>query len=234
MKYNKIIFLYLLTIITKNIKCDEIITFFFKPFPTNNANIAAKRASKISIPGKLQKYTLKAMTKSHLTAGIFCIYSGYITTSDLNGQVIFPRKHIEPKITIIVTRSITPIIMLENTVHHWEIANRNITKMYEVERKHDAATRAYFWDTKEVKIPADNIISEDSIVIIANPKHVYIAEGIIPTIKDPQLLLPNIYIKNNIEKLSNSLYIFNIKNFLAPTNNIFKKDKMSYSQQIKE
>ena len=228
MKYNKIIFLYLLTIITLNIKCNDIITFFFKPFPaSNDASIAAKRAEKIKIPGKMQKYTLRAITKSHLTAGIFCTYGGYITTSDLNGQVIFPRKHSEPKVTIVVTRSITPIIMLENTVHHWEIANRDVTKMYEIERKYDAATRAYFWDTKEVKIPTDNIISEDSIVIIAYPKHIYIPSGITPTIKDPQLLLPNIYIKNNIEKLTNSLYIFNIKNFLAPTNNIFKNKIIS-------
>lgn len=235
MKYNKIIFLYLLTIINYNIKCDDIITFFLKPFPSSQEeSVALKRAAKIGLVEQTPKYELRSLTKNHFTAGIFCTYGGYITASDLNGQVIFPKKHKDPKITIVVTRNITPIIMLENTVHHWEIANRDEAKMYEIERKSDKVTHTYFWDAKQVEIPADNILSIDSIVIIAQPKHVYIPTGITLTTKDPQLLLPDIYVKRNIEKLTNSLHIFNIKNFLAPTENAFKKDKMNYSQHVKE
>jgi len=226
-------------LVSTTVHCDQIITFFFKPFPQETdqkkaAQIAEKRAKKIGKLGKLQKYTLRAATKQYPMAGIFSTYDGYLDISDLNGQILFPRKHKPAKVTIVITKHIVPILMLENTVHHWEISKRDKAKMYEIERKLDTAAKTYFWDTKEVDIPADNIISTDALVIIAKPKHVYIPAGITITTKNPQLVLPDIYIKRGIEKLSNTLYVFDLKNLLMPIDFVYKKGKKKYSHMIRE
>lgn len=242
MKNKKIIILYLLTIINTKIKCDDIITFFFKQFPTfikeermrTDGDNAIKRINKFGQPKKLADYTLRAASSNYLTTGIFCIYEGFITASDLNGQIIFPRRQNDPKVTIVVSKSITPIIMIENTVHHWKISNPKTAKMFELERKTDKFTKTSFWETKEVEIPNDRIIPEYSITIIANPKHIFIPTGIKPTAKDNQLVLPDIYVKPSIEKVQDALHIFSVKNFMAPNETVYKKDKMSYSQQLRD
>ncbi|MFC1842468.1 hypothetical protein ACFLYU_02305 [Candidatus Dependentiae bacterium] len=240
MKHKKIIVItaILTTSIHTRIGCDQIITFFLKPYPiVNQKAVALKRAKKIGKLGKMPKYSLRALNK-YFTSGIFSTYEGYLAISDLNGQVIFPRKLAmkdkDPKLHIIVTRHIAPILMLENTVHHWEVSNRAFAKIYSIERKKDAATRTYFWDVKEAEIPEDNILSRDTIVIIAKPKYVYIPTGITITTKNPQLILPDIFVKRGIEKLKSSLYVFGLKNFLAVTDSVYKKGKKRYSQQLKE
>jgi len=236
-KYNKIILTILL--ITNNLCGDQIITFFLKPFPKENntqaaEKIAEKRVKKLGKVKKLPKYTLRAATQSHFTSGVFCTYGGYLAISDLNGQIIFPRKHKAPKITLIITKHIVPIVMLENTVHHWEISAPNKTKIYTIERKLDVAAKTHFWDVKEAEVPKDKIIPTDAIVIVAKPKHIYLPTGITITTKNPQLLLPDVYVKRGIEKLTSTLYIFGLKNLLMLTDSVYKKGKVRYTQKIKE
>jgi len=211
----------------------QIITFFMVPYPIMpNEQVALKKVKNLTKLGKLSKYTLRAI-KNHRTAGILCSYDGYLAFSDLNGQVIFPRKHKEPAINILVTEHIVPVTMIRNTIHHWELDQPENAKMYRVERDYDEEIKAYFWNVMEAKIPKDNIIDLETIIIFANEKYVAIPEGITLTTKNPQLILPDIFIKKGITKVTSALYTFGIKNFFQPNQYIYKKEKQNYLQQLK-
>jgi len=236
MKYKKIFNKILLISIAINMQvyCDNIITFFLKPYPKiHTPKRALRKAKKIARPKKYAKYILRAISNRYYTSGIYSSYMGYLTASDLNGQIIFPRKHKKPNINIVITKHIFPVLMLENTAHHWEISDKSKAKMFNIERKHDVLAKTYFWDAKKVDLPKDNIISKDTIVIIAKPKHVYVPEGITITKKNPQLILPSIYVKKGVNKIKNSLYVFGIKNLFATLKSSYKKAKTHYSQQLK-
>lgn len=235
MKYKKTIILIATILIHNSLICDQIITFFFRPFPSKNKEqVAEKRAKKIGRVEKMPKYTLRSLTKNYFTSGIFCTYGGYLAISDLHGQVTFLRRHKDPKINILITEHIVPMMMLENTVHHWEVTKPDQATMYEIERKLDVAAKTYFWKVKQIDVPADKIISIDTIVIIANYEKIYIPQGITITTQNPQLLLPDIYVKRGIEKLTSTLYLFGIKNLFAMTDTVYKKSTKQYSHQIKE
>jgi len=236
MKYKKIVnqvFIVSLLISSK-IYCDNIITFFLKPYPQmSDPEKALKKAKKFARPEKYAKYTLRAATNRYFTSGIFSSYMGYLDLSDLNGQIMFPRKHDKPNLNIVITKHIFPVLMLENTVHHWELSDKSKAIMYNIQRKYDVLAKTYFWETKKINIPKDSIISKDTIVIIAKPKYVYIPEGITVTTKNPQLILPDIYVKQGINKVENSLYVFGIKNLFTTLDETYKKSKTKYSEQLK-
>jgi len=231
--FNKII-LFSLIIFNSKICCDNIITFFLRPYPQiHDAQKALKKIKKMTRPEKYAKYALEAATNRYFTSGIFGTYMGYLDLSDLNGQIMFPRRHNKPSLNIAITKHIYPVLMLENTVHHWKISDRSKATMYNIERKYDILAKTYFWETKKIEIPQDNIISKDTIVIIAKPKYVYIPEGITITKKSPQFILPDIYVKKGINKIQNTLYIFGIKNLFVTLDEAYKKSKTKYIEQIK-
>jgi len=215
--------------------CKNIITFFMKPYPTiYPKEVAIRKAKKLKKPGKLSKYMLKAMLNKHVVSGIFFTYGGYLAISDLNGQVTFPREHAAPEITLLITNNIIPIMMLHNTVAHWKIENNIPVKVYKVKRKEDKESESFIWDVKRIKPPENNIISNNTIVIMANPKYIIVPTGITVTSSGPQLTLPNIYVRNGINKVHSSLYTLGIKHFFTPTEKKYKKDKKRYSHKFRE
>ena len=213
--------------------CDQIITFFMKPFPTiPGLKDKNKTLQKIKRPGKLAQYILRAMLNEYEPSGIFCTYDGYLTASDLNGQVIFPRRHKDPAINLLITNKMVPIFMLGNTIHHWEIEQGTPAQMYVVKRNLDRSVSAYFWDVQEVELPKDRRITLDTIVIMAKPKYFYVPTGISMATSNPQLRLPNIYVKKGIFKEPASLYMLTIKNFFQPRAFKYKKEKIKYQQLL--
>jgi len=229
--YNKILLLLLAS--SAKINCYQTITLFMKPYPTaTDKKIAIAKAKKLKKVPKVSKYVFRAFAKPFLTSGIFCTYGGNSSITDLNGQVSFIRTHKKPSTTIIVTKNIVPILSLENTVHHWELSRKRHVKMYNAEKKLDPLAKTYFWDIKEKPIK-DNIVSKDAIVIFAHPKYVYIPTGITITTKNPQLVLPDIYIKPGINKVKSALLLFNVKNLVSPVKSLYQKGKMRYSRHLK-
>jgi len=230
--FKKLLLLILLS--TLKINCYQTITLFLESYPTiKDKKIAIKKIKKLSRPSKTSKYILRSFTMPYITSGIYCSYGGNSVITDLNGQATFIRIHKKPSLEIIVTKNIVPILSLENTVHHWELSRKSNVKMYNMERKLDASAKAYFWDVTEKPLPKDNIVPKDSIVIFANPKYVYVPIGITMTTKNPQLVLPKIYIKPGINKVKSTLLLFNTKNLIASTKSLYKKSKKYYAKHLK-
>jgi len=229
---NKVLLLILLSSV--KINCYQTTSLFMKPHPTIvGEKTAIKKVQKLKKLPKAAKYVFRAFTKPFLTSGIPFSSGGNYYITDLNGQVVFIRTHKKPFVTIIITKNIVPVLSLENTVHHWELSRRRNVKIYTAERKLDVPSKTYFWDVKEAPIPKDNIIPINAIVIFANPKYVYMPTGITITTKNPQLVLPDIYIKPGINKAKSALLLFNVKNLLATTKSMYKKGKMRYSRHLK-
>jgi len=215
--------------------CDQIITFFFKPYPSiKDQNKITKKINKLARPEKLALYAIEAKLDQYMTSGIFCAYNGYLSISDLNGQVIFPRRHKDNEVNILVTDIIFPVFMIGNTIDHWEIEKENPAKMYHIKRMRDRAIGLYFWEVKETEVPKNRIIDMETVVVMTKPKYVYMPEGVTTTQKNIQLHIPDVYIKQGINKVVSALYTFGIKNFFKSMDYLYKKSPKRYSQQMRD
>jgi len=217
------------------IVASPVITVFLRPYPeAKPTEYAHDVNNKLQKPGKIAQYSLyDPMT--HIPTSVFGTYSGYLALSDQLGQLTFPRKHQAPSLTLVVADKITPIMMLGNTIHHWEIEKDSQAAFYKFERKQDPETSLFYWDVQPTQAPADNILPMESIAIIAKPQHIVVPTGVTLTEDSPHLILPNIYVKRGIEKLSNALYLLNISQFFGPLDTLYKTDKVDrYRSQVKE
>lgn len=213
---------------------DNIITFFIKPYPIDAHNEYTQSiVKKFGQPGKLAKQALYGLGRDHFVTGIFSSYAGYMNSSDINGQTSFPRKHAAPKVYLLITTKMTPIIMLGNTIHHWELEKGTPAQMLSAERKQDKETKLFYWDVQEVALPKDNRIPLEAIVVIAEPRHLYVPTGITPTVESANLILPPLYTKRGLDTLTNAFYLLNLKHFFGPVIPAYVAKEKSYSQQIK-
>lgn len=210
---------------------DPIISFFFEPFPAT-LTYTQLMAHKLEQPGKLAKYMLYDKKDNRLGAGIFSTYAGFYEASNQIGQTIYPRKHAEPLLYVLITPRITPIMMFQNTVHHWELEPSMPAQMFKMERQKDTLTETSFWDVNKVALPKDNVIPLQSIVIFAKPKNIFVPTGITLTQESANLLLPIMYAKKGISKNKHALFVLDISHLFGPVNSLYKKGPTEYQQHI--
>lgn len=165
-------------------------------------------------------------------AGIITSYAGYTNASDVDGSVTFPRLQLSPRLHLVVTPHIVPVVMFANTIHHLEFDPEAPAFMVTAEQKHDAETDLTYWSLTEDTIPEDNIIPLDSVIIIVNPDELSIPLGVIPTTDSPHLILPDIYIKSTKGLLSHALYMLNLTMFFSSLQNSAKLYKPQKAMQI--
>ncbi len=231
---HRIILIAAFTITTLLVSSGPVITFFFWDYPAN-AQDAAQLSQKLSNPKKLASHGLRSITQTNNIAGIFTSYFGYIQASDNDGQVIFPRKQSKSQIDVFITNKITPIVMFENTVSHWELQPGVPAKRYLFTFTEDDATKQTFWDVQEKPLPENNYIAPtESLIIIAKPDNIYVPLGITITPRDGNLILPNFYVKKGIQSTINALYMLHMTHYFRPVDNKYKKAKKRYGQMINE
>src|SRR5579872_3835769 len=167
------------------IDADPTITFFFRP------SIDIERMMHlVKQPGHLSQVALHEKIDHSPIAGILAIYSGYITASDYNGEIIFPRKQHRSRITIVITPELYPVMLFENTINHWELVPGVSAAFYLCEQKYNDKTEEYYWEIKEMSVPDDRAIPLESVLIVARPKDIIVPLGITPTRETANLVLP--------------------------------------------
>lgn len=207
-----------------------VISVTFRDFPIiKDSHKTQKIMIKMTQPGAHAKQVMKSyVRKTNLVSGIFGTYAGYLTVSDFFGNLIFPRLHHGSFVYLIVTTKMTPIMMIGNTIHHWELEEGTPVKMYKAELKKDDETKLLYWDMQEVPVPENKEIpSKQGIVILARPQDIYVPLGIMPTVDSPHLLLPDLYVKKSINKVSNALYMLNINFFFGTLHERAKANKQN-------
>lgn len=202
MKY-KISFIILL-FLTNSHKgyADALISFFLQAYPkVFPENYAHELENKLNKPGKIARQNVHHQYNENIVDGIFSTYGGFIDISDVNGQTSFPLKHAKPRIILVVTTKITPIIMSGNTIHHWELEEGTPADLYLIEKKQDDKTKLFYWDAQSYVYPKDRKISAEALVLLARPKDIYVPTGISIARKSTHLILPTIFVKKVLKQL---------------------------------
>lgn len=212
-------------------RCGEVITFFVRAYPSGNVSTSPKTFNcDVTQPGKLSEYCLQAGMPTTITSGIFFSYAGFLSISTLNGQVIFPRKHDKPAdVQLLITDKLTPIHILKNTIDHWELETGTLADLYTIKRSWDNNAHLFYWTVSKAELPENKQIALNTIIMFAKPRHVYVPEGVTPTHGDPNLVLPDIYVKQAIKAPGNSLYLLNLRQFFGPTGMIQQKTPLHQS-----
>lgn len=211
---------------------EQLITLFLKPYPVIQPMVQAQKfIAKIHQPAKLSRYQTKRLVPA-VTSGIFATYGGFLTVSDLNGELSFPWLHDKPLLHLLVTEELTPIVRSGNTIDHWELQEGVPVKSYVMQQKWDDAAQTMYWDIMQEPAPTNNIVPLESIVIFADPKYIYVPLGIEMIKESPHLLLPSIYIKHGINLTKNALYVVNLSHYFGGIIPVFKKDTMRYSRHL--
>jgi hypothetical protein len=173
-------------------------------------------------PQKTINALLKTQLASYPVPGIFGTYAGYALFSNLDGRLIFSRRHQKSVIDLVITPDIEPIIMLGTTVHHWELTKGLSVAFYHLERIQDSDTQHYLWKVEQADVPADGIIPLTALVIFAKPDHIYVPTGVYLTRGGQNLILPTIYARKGIDISTHALQTLTIKHFFEPVHSTIK------------
>jgi len=231
--YYKYFVLTLSLVICTPSSSNEIITLFIKPYPLTIGDSHTTDVLNHISQGGIAHYTAHGIIQKNIVAGMFATYAGYLAISDNSGQIAFPRQHIEPLIYLIITPTIVPVFMLGATIHHWEFVKNKPTEMYKIERIEDTQTGLYYWDTQRVTLPANNRVPLESLVIFANPQSVYVPTGITLTDKRANLVLPNIYLKDEHRiDLQIDAAVLAVRQFFGPIQHMYKTMDAGYSVHV--
>lgn len=231
-------FRHLLVIVTAfclpcTLTADEVITFFVRAYPKGNA-IAGNKAFTCDLqqPGKIAEYCLKEGMATTSVSGIFFSYAGFLDVTNLYGQVIFPRKQINAQLKLLITDKLTPSPILNHILDHWELEAGTPAEFYSIKREWDSEANLNYWLVEAIPLPHDNIIPLETIVMFAKPKHVYIPIGASIAHSDPNLILPDIFVRESIKKPSNALYLLNLRQFFGPIGTLNQKKDLGESLQL--
>ncbi len=228
MKLVKYIVIWLIFALKTPINADNRIILYLKHAPENILNTVEaeaaqanleERLSKIEgkMPGetsrKIAKYSMRKHIRPELS-GFIGIYGGYMDISSRDGLISFPLRHSTPKIYIAVTPRINLINIKGNTFSHREFSTDedNSTKLYSFELKKDEKQFTY-WDIREEQIPADKKINPITLVILTNPKNLYIPTGHYLSVENPQLILPDIFVVDRIRTDQSILQVLDISRY---------------------
>ncbi len=211
---------------------DPVISLFLRPYPILDSNnheqallnhLTQSGGSAHKVPGILNK---------QICSGIFETYAGYINVSNYDCHITFPRKHEKPIVYVVITSKITPNIITENTIHHWDLEPGTSTEIYRYERSQDPTTKLFYWSVEKVDLPEDMRVPAEALLIFTKPKNVYVPTGITVTTNTPNLVLPDIYVKRKVKILSSTLYVLNIKQFFGQTKDKYKKQPTAFESLI--
>ncbi|MGE0206572.1 MAG: hypothetical protein AB7R69_01870 [Candidatus Babeliales bacterium] len=211
------------------------INFFIRPYPEDEKEFDHKKhLNNLITPGKTLAKTFKNnYLKNTSNLGLFGSYAGYLALSDMDGLMTFPRKQQKDAFKLLITPRIIPIFMIGNTIHHWQLDPLSQAQMYSIERIQDPATKDWLWQTKQIALPTNNIITLDTIVLFAKPQNIYVPEGITITNNNPQLVLPDIYAKKGLNVAAQALWVLTVRQFFGPLKSLVQKQSdVYYSQQL--
>ncbi|MCX5925043.1 MAG: hypothetical protein NT124_01965 [Candidatus Dependentiae bacterium] len=212
----------------QKMSADPIVNFFLYPFPyAHDIHHTFKHS------GKIASHTVEGMLGQNNGAGIFSTYAGYIDITNLNGQTFYPRTQQQLVLHLVVAQTIVPIVMFANTISHWELDKDEPAAFFRLEKKQDEETKMFIWDVQPENRPENNSIplnpTQDAfLIIIADPRAIYIPIGVSVTDNSPHLLLPPIYVKKEIDRVKNSLYMITVSHLFRPSRILYTKKEKQY------
>ncbi|MBP6869598.1 hypothetical protein KBC04_01830 [Candidatus Babeliales bacterium] len=162
--------------------------------------------------------------------GLQASYLGYITISDKNGQITFPRQQQSDTIYLLVTPQMQAEFMLSPTlIHHWIVNKNSPYAFYEISRKKNKKLNTYYFDIKKIEIPKK--VPLNIITIYAHPDHIQVPVGILLNTYSTNFILPELQAKK-INTVKNSLYTLSIKQYFEQINIESKNDMPTITTMV--
>lgn len=161
----------------------------------------------------------KVLNLPFLHGGLYASYAGTITHSNEEGQILFERKSPEPKIMVLITDSIKPIPidpLKPKTLIGFSIDPKVAAEQYYMRRVQDPETELYSWHVTAVPIDRMVPIPYDTIIIYADPRHIIVPLGSIPTTENENFVLPDVYVTEKYNSALNGLRFLKLRHFFAP------------------
>lgn len=224
----KVILLIFTLFVSNFINSEPMIILFVRAYPAFFFQEHAQRLSKsVAKPGSIarKKFHLVAQ-KDFSVAGLLALYGGFFTFSDPSGLIMFPLLHAASSITIAVTPKVTPIVMIQNTIHHWEVEDDTPIALYTITHTKDPLTHIAFVTVESIPIPADKILKPEVLILLDNPSNVYIPLGASIAEDSPHFLVPDVYIKKSPSPT--------VPLYLLPINHYFGTFTPQYKQLTTE
>jgi len=208
----------------------HIITVFIKPYYVFNSPDAHKKLKK---PGAITRTLLKHSLRGP-QQGIYATYAGFVTHSDINGQISFPRKHEQEEITYVLTQKIKPVIIKGNTVNYFVATSADETAFFSLKRLSDAQKNLYYWRVKRIETPTNKRIPVFALQFFVKPHHLFIEEGDFVTENSPHLFLPPIYTTKALTAGANALLFLKVSKFFSPIKFAYNYTTERYATLIKQ
>ncbi len=199
------------------------VNMFIKEYPYEKNQNEQVAIDPLIVPKSMMK---KAFYQP-VTSGIYGTYNGYLAPSNQFGLISFPRQTQRAQFNLVITPTIKPTFLLDNTINQWHITDHKQTSMFQVKQQKDVETKLYYWKVQQTNLPKDSAIPLHSIVILSKSKNIYAPLGVTVTKKLPNLVLPPIYAKRGLDHIKQALFVLKIKQFFAPVKKLVKADKLS-------
>ncbi len=214
---------------------DSVITIFIKEKIESKQEKIPKHAQYISQKLKQPSF-IKAIGKDRSWLnqtgidGIHAVYLGYLSISDQNGQITFPRQQQSDTIYLLITPQIEPELMMSPAlIANWITKENTPAAFYKIERKHNKELKAYYFNVKKIDVPEE--IPNGTITIFAHPDHIEVPIGISLNSYSTNLILPELQAKK-VDIAKNSLYTLSIKQYFEQVIIENKKDTLNIAAMI--
>ncbi|MFA6066108.1 MAG: hypothetical protein WC707_02915 [Candidatus Babeliaceae bacterium] len=209
----------------------HIITIFIKPSDTMPTNTPVDK--KLNKPGTINRTIIKHHLKTFHNKGVYATYAGFVTHSDNNGQIIFPRKHEKNEMIYVLTQKIKPVILQGNTVNYFIATPQADVAYFKAEQLFDEHKKIYYWHVAQQPVPDNRIIPPLSLHFFVKPEHMVIPEGDFVADNNPNLLLPTVYTTKDITIGTNSLLFLKISKFFSPIKFAYNYTTERYALRIR-
>jgi hypothetical protein len=237
MKSFKIVFLIIIStcISSQKIKSNAVITFFIKEkkvkeikSENHNERIVSKSLQQPSFVHGIEKD--RSWLDQPGVDGLYASYLGYLTVSDKNGQITFPRQQQNDIIHLLITPEVQPEFMISPTlIHNWITKKKSPADFYEINRKKNKKLQTYYFDIKKIKIPEK--IPMNTIIIYSDPDTINLDTGIFLNTYSTNFILPDLQAKK-INSIKNSLYTLSIKQYFEQINIESENDMQTISSMV--
>ena len=214
---------------------DSVITLFIKE-KIEPKKEKRRTDSRYISPSLKQPSFIKAIGKDRSwlnqpgVDGIHAVYLGYLTISDGNGQISFPRQQQSDTVHLLITPEIEPELMMSPAlIANWITKHQTPAAFYQINRKHNKNVKTYYFDVKKMEVPQE--IPNGTITIFAHPDHIEVPVGISLNSYSTNLILPELQ-ATKVNTAKNSLYTLSIKQYFEQVVIENKKDTLNIAAMI--
>ena len=186
--------------------------------------------SQFGQPGYIDHMELKNKLRRRSVDSIYATYMGWCTMTDVNGRITFPRRHDKNEIILVFTRTLIPVLIDDNLVHHF--VSGEPVAYYRLEIAERGHNKEKYWKITQLPTPSDYVVPLYALVIIAKPEQIVIDDRFAPIIRGADLILPTLYAKPTLTPAMNALHFLKVNRYFSPVEFALRFAPQRYAKMV--